>query len=78
MPQLELYSWVAKDLQTWIDNNKKTYREAEEEVAKVTPILFREYSSADEEDRADLLVCQMVRSQNGFWADTPFAHISNN
>ena len=37
MPQLELYSWVAKDLQAWIDNNKKTYREAEEEVSKVTP-----------------------------------------
>ena len=57
MPQLELFSWVAKDLQAWIDNNKKTYREAEEEVSKVTPTLFHEYSLADELDRADLLVC---------------------
>ncbi|KLO20428.1 Spc7-domain-containing protein [Schizopora paradoxa] len=55
VPQLELYSWVAKDLQTWIDNSKKIYREAEEEVAKVTPSLFREYVSAEEEGRSELL-----------------------
>lgn len=56
VPQLELYSWVAKDLQTWIDNSKKIYREAEEEVAKVTPSLFREYVAAEEEGRSELLV----------------------
>ncbi|THH12139.1 hypothetical protein EW145_g162 [Phellinidium pouzarii] len=55
IPQLQLYSWVAKDLQTWIDNSKKIYREAEDEVAKVTPSLFREFSQANEEGRAELL-----------------------
>lgn len=56
IPQLQLYSWVAKDLQTWIDNSKKIYQEAEDEVAKVTPSLFREFSQANDEGRAELLV----------------------
>lgn len=56
VPQLELYSWVATDLQTWIDNSKTIYREAEDEVAKVTPSLFREYVLAEEGGRAELLV----------------------
>lgn len=71
IPQLQLYSWVAKDLQTWIDNSKKIYQEAEDEVGKVTPSLFREFSQANEEGRAELLVrhfqLQELSSTNYFW-----------
>lgn len=56
IPQLELYSWVAKDLQTWIVNSRRIYQEAEDEVAKVTPGMFREFSQANEEGRSELLV----------------------
>lgn len=55
-PQLELYSHVATDLQRWIEHSKEIYRQAEEEAAKVTPMLFREYSMADEQTQAELLV----------------------
>jgi kinetochore protein Spc7/SPC105 len=55
-PQLELYSHVAADLQRWIEHSKEIYRQAEEEAAKVTPTLFREYSIADEQTQAELLV----------------------
>jgi Spc7 kinetochore protein len=55
-PQLELYSHVAADLQRWIEHSKEIYRQAEEEATKVTPTLFREYSMADEETQAELLV----------------------
>lgn len=56
IPQLELYSWVAKDLQTWIANSKQIYAQAEAEVAEVVPLLFREFSVTNEEERATLLV----------------------
>jgi hypothetical protein len=55
-PQLELYSHVAADLQKWIEHSKEIYRQAEGEAAKVTPMLFREYSIADEQTQAELLV----------------------
>ena len=55
-PQLELYSHVASDLQRWIEHSKEIYRQAEEEAAKVTQLLFREYSTADEEMQVELLV----------------------
>ena len=55
-PQLELYSWVAKDLQLFIDNSKRLYEEAEEEVAKLTPSLFREFSQSNDDGREELLV----------------------
>jgi kinetochore protein Spc7/SPC105 len=55
-PQLELYSHVAADLQRWIEHSKEIYRQAEEEAAKVTPMLFREYSTADEQMQVELLV----------------------
>lgn len=57
VPQLELYSWVAKDLQTTIEQSKDKFQQAEEEAAKMTPELFREFLQANEEGRADLLVC---------------------
>jgi hypothetical protein len=55
-PQLELYSHVAADLQRWIEHSKEIYGQAEEEAAKVTPMLFREYSTVDEQTQAELLV----------------------
>lgn len=55
-PQLELYSHVAADLQRWIEHSKEIYRQAEGEATKVTPMLFREYSIADEQTQAELLV----------------------
>ena len=65
-PQLELYSHVAADLQRWIEHSKEIYRQAEEEAAKVTPMLFREYSTADVQTQAELLVplpCQFMPSR---------------
>jgi len=56
VPQLELYSHVAKDLQLWIEHSKDIYKQAEEEATKFTPALFREYSMADEEIKEELLV----------------------
>jgi kinetochore protein Spc7/SPC105 len=62
-PQLELYSHVAADLQRWIEHSKEIYHQAEEEAAKVTPMLFREYSMADEQTQAELLVYISRRPQ---------------
>ena len=56
-PQLELYSHVADDLRRWIEHSKEIYRQAEEEAEKVTPMLFREYTMADEQTQVELLVC---------------------
>lgn len=53
VPQLELYSHVAQDLQAWIEHSKANFKQAEAECAKVTPELFREYSRCSEEDRPD-------------------------
>ena len=55
-PQLELYSHVADDLRRWIEHSKEIYRQAEEEAEKVTPMLFREYSTADGQTQVELLV----------------------
>jgi kinetochore protein Spc7/SPC105 len=56
IPQLVLYSRVSKDLEAWIEKSKVVYTQAEEEAAKITPELFIEYSRADEEGQAELLV----------------------
>ncbi len=56
VPQLELYSWVASDLQQWIERSKDNFKQAEEESALMTPGLFREFSHANEEGREELLV----------------------
>ncbi|KAL5495664.1 hypothetical protein ACEPAI_1127 [Sanghuangporus weigelae] len=55
VPQLELYRLITRDLQTFIDNSMKIYRDAEEEVAKLTPILFREFVQSNEEGREELM-----------------------
>lgn len=57
IPQLVLYSRVSKDLQAWMEKSKEVFVQVEEEAAKVTPELFVEYSRADEEGQAELLVC---------------------
>ena len=56
VPQLVLYSRVSKDLQAWIEKSRVVFAQAEEEAAKITPELFTEYSRADEEGQAELLV----------------------
>lgn len=56
LPQLELHASVAKDLQLGVQHIKDNYRQAEEEAAKFTPTLFREYQEADEETKEELLV----------------------
>ncbi|KAI0308028.1 Spc7 kinetochore protein-domain-containing protein [Multifurca ochricompacta] len=64
-PQLELYSHVAADLQRWIEHSREIYRQAEEEAAKVTPMLFREYSTADEQTRTELLQqLKLIKANN--------------
>lgn len=60
VPQLELYRLITKDLQTFIDNSMRIYREAEDEVGKLTPILFREFSQANEEGREELTVRHFI------------------
>ena len=55
VPQLELYSHVSKDLQTWVERIKDIHREAEEEAQKATPPLFQEFITADESGQAELL-----------------------
>ncbi|KAJ3860127.1 Spc7 kinetochore protein-domain-containing protein [Lentinula novae-zelandiae] len=54
IPQLVLYSRVARDLEGWIEQSKLEFRQAEEEAAKVTPLLFAEYFRTDEEGQRDL------------------------
>jgi kinetochore protein Spc7/SPC105 len=56
VPQLILFSRVSKDLQAWVEKSKADFAQAEDEAAKITPELFTEYSRADEEGRAELLV----------------------
>lgn len=62
IPQLDLYSRVAKDLEAWMAKSKVVLAQAEEEAAKVTPELFVEYARADEEGQAELLVCLQIVS----------------
>jgi len=56
LPQLVLYSRVSKDLQAWIENSKADFLQAEDEASSITPELFTEFSRADEEGQAELLV----------------------
>ncbi|KAI9462336.1 Spc7 kinetochore protein-domain-containing protein [Lactarius psammicola] len=64
-PQLELYSHVAADLRRWIEHSKEIYRQAEEEAVKVTPMLFREYTMADEQTQGELLQqLKLIKANN--------------
>lgn len=76
VPQLVLYSRVSKDLQAWVEKSKADFAQAEDEAAKITPELFTEYSRADEEGQAELLVCSIFQTSahykvNIFLAPTP-------
>nr|GAT43645.1 predicted protein [Mycena chlorophos] len=84
VPELDLYSKVSNDLQDWIDNKiKKVFAQEEEAAAKVTPQLFIEYMSADDEDREALLhqldlIKSNVRSQaKSEWYDWKLQWIEN-
>ncbi|KAH9004218.1 Spc7 kinetochore protein-domain-containing protein [Lactarius hatsudake] len=64
-PQLELYSHVAADLRRWIEHSKEIYHQAEEEAVKVTPMLFREYTMADEQTQGELLQqLKLIKANN--------------
>lgn len=56
LPQLELYSTIAGELHTWIEESKKMCREADEEAVKMTPGLFREFAMVDDGEREFLIV----------------------
>jgi len=60
VPQLGLYTRVSKDLEGWITRSKAEFVQAEEEAAKITPELFIEFTRADEEGQAELLVVSML------------------
>jgi hypothetical protein len=47
---------IANDIRSAIDKYKAQYRETEEDAAKDIPFLFREYATASEEDREQILV----------------------
>jgi kinetochore protein Spc7/SPC105 len=65
VPQLELYSHVSKDLQTWVERIKEIHREAEEEAQKATPPLFQEFVTADESGQAELLhQLKLIKAHN--------------
>jgi hypothetical protein len=55
VPQLELYTYVSKDLEAWIERSKGIFMEAEAEAEKITPELFREFVGAGEDGQAELL-----------------------
>ncbi|KAF8632568.1 hypothetical protein AX15_001778 [Amanita polypyramis BW_CC] len=55
VPQLELHTRVARDLEAWMEQSRTVYEQAEEEAAKITPELFIEYARADEESQVELL-----------------------
>ncbi|KAK7694277.1 hypothetical protein QCA50_001458 [Cerrena zonata] len=79
LPQLELYSTIAGELRTWIEESKKMCKEADEEAIKMTPGLFREFADVDEGEREFLIhqlklikaYCHgMARSQWYDWRKT--------
>jgi hypothetical protein len=47
---------IVNDIRSAIDKYKAQYRETEEDAAKDMPFLFREYATASEEDREQILV----------------------
>jgi hypothetical protein len=55
VPQLELYTYVSKDLEAWIERSKGIFQEAEAEAEKITPELFREFVAVGEDGQAELL-----------------------
>ncbi|KAF8499454.1 Spc7 kinetochore protein-domain-containing protein [Gautieria morchelliformis] len=61
--QLETISWIVNDIRSAIDKYKAQYRETEEDAAKDIPFLFREYVTASEEDREQILyVLKLIKA----------------
>lgn len=56
LPQLELYTRVSQDIEEQIQKCKVEYQQLEEEVMKVTPELFSEYTSGNQEVQEELVV----------------------
>ncbi|THU91653.1 hypothetical protein K435DRAFT_727026 [Dendrothele bispora CBS 962.96] len=54
VPQLALYTRVAKDLEAWMKQSKVVFEQAQEEATKMTPELFAEYSRSDENAQQEL------------------------
>lgn len=63
VPQLQLYTRVARDLEAWMGQSRNVYAQAEIEAAKMTPELFMEYCRADEEGQTELLVRDLVERE---------------
>lgn len=60
LPQWMLYAVAVNDLQNMIDAMKEHHRQAEEEVEKDTPALFREFAEAEPDLKEELLVCVFI------------------
>lgn len=56
LPQLVLYTRVSQDIEEQIQKCKVEYQQLEEEVMKVTPELFSEYTSGNQEIQEELVV----------------------
>ncbi|KAL4246771.1 hypothetical protein ABKN59_009315 [Abortiporus biennis] len=65
VPQLELYSTIAGDLNAWIEESKKICKEADEEAIKMTPGLFREFAYVDDSEKEVLLhQLKLIKANN--------------
>lgn len=64
LPQWILYAGVSVDLQGMVDGIKDFYKVSEKEVEKDVPALFREFASADDDLKEELLVRSTVFSRS--------------
>lgn len=55
LPQLDLYSSVARDLESWIETSQANNKAIETDVAACTPELFREFVTAGEDEQTELI-----------------------
>ncbi|KZT55868.1 Spc7-domain-containing protein [Calocera cornea HHB12733] len=51
IPQLEMYIWACQELKKNITTSQETVNSFDEQVEKNNPLLFREYMTANEEER---------------------------
>ncbi|TCD62040.1 hypothetical protein EIP91_007535 [Steccherinum ochraceum] len=65
IPQLELYSTVARQLETWVEESRKICHEADEEARQVVPQVFQDFLESDGEDRGFLIhQLKIVKTNN--------------
>ncbi|KAH8832951.1 Spc7 kinetochore protein-domain-containing protein [Flagelloscypha sp. PMI_526] len=55
IPQIRLFNRVTEDLEGWIQQSKKFMKQAEEDVAQLTPELFVEFLAVEEAEQSELL-----------------------